>query len=107
MSRTVTKDEVSQAVNSMKPYKTLGPDGYQRTFVKQYWHVVGDDVWKLVKQAFKIGCFDPTISETLIAFIPKVDNQVNLREFRPISLYKIIYKIIQTLYRRHYCPPAE
>jgi hypothetical protein len=69
--RPVTKEEVSAALNSMKPYKAPGPDGFQCIFFKQYWHIVGDDIFHLVKTAFHTGYFDPAISETLILLSPK------------------------------------
>lgn len=45
-------------------------------------------------QAFDRGSFDPSLAETLIALIPKVDCPGNFKEFRPISLCNTIYKII-------------
>ncbi|MCI32183.1 RNA-directed DNA polymerase (Reverse transcriptase), partial [Trifolium medium] len=78
----------------MKPFKAPGSDGFQCIFFKQYWHIVGDDVFKLVKDAFTSGHFDPTISNTLIALIPKVDSPTTFRELRPISLCNIVYKLI-------------
>jgi hypothetical protein len=69
----VTKQEVLAALNSMKLYKAPGPDGFQCIFFKQYWHIVGDDIFHLVQSAFQTGYFDPEISDTLIALIPKTD----------------------------------
>lgn len=54
----------------------------------------GDDIWILVKDAFSTGYFDPVLSETLMALIPKMDNPGNFKEFRQISLCNTIYKII-------------
>lgn len=56
LSKPVSK-EVALALNSIKPYKALGPDGFQGIFFKQYWHVVGEDIWQLVKEAFASGTF--------------------------------------------------
>jgi hypothetical protein len=90
----VTKEEVSAALNSMKPYKAPGPDGLQCIFFNQYWHVVGDDIFRLVKTAFHTGYFDSAISETLIYLISKIDPPTTFKDFRPISLCNIVYKII-------------
>ncbi|MCI14528.1 RNA-directed DNA polymerase (Reverse transcriptase), partial [Trifolium medium] len=90
----VTKEEVSAALNSMKPYKAPDPDGFQCIFFKQYWHIVGDDIFKLVKTAFHTGYFDPAISETLMSLIPKIEPPTSFKDFRPISLCNIVYEII-------------
>ncbi|GAU50504.1 hypothetical protein TSUD_409790 [Trifolium subterraneum] len=92
--RPITKEELSVALNSMKPYKAPGPDGFQCIFFKQYWHIVGDDIFNMVKTAFQSGYFDPAISDTLISLIPKIDPPTSFRDFRPISLCNVVYKII-------------
>jgi len=90
----ITKKEVMISLNSMKPYKAPGPDGFQCIIFKQYWHIVGDDVFNLVQSSFLTGHFDPSISDTLLTFIPKIDHPNTYKDFRPISLCNIIYKII-------------
>ena len=52
------------------------------------------DVWQLVRQSFETRSIDIHLPETLIVHIPKVDHPKHLRNFRPISLCNIIYKII-------------
>lgn len=94
LTKPITKNEVSAALNTMKPYKAPGPDGFHCIFFKQYWHIVGEDVFLLVNNAFQTGYFDPAIADTLIALIPKIDPPQTFRDFRPISLCNIIYKII-------------
>lgn len=48
----------------------------------------------LVAQAFATCSFDPSLTETLIALIPKVDCPGSFREFRVISLCNTLYKLI-------------
>ncbi|GAU42452.1 hypothetical protein TSUD_235210 [Trifolium subterraneum] len=90
--RHVTIEEVYSALNSMKPYKVPGPYGFQCIFFKQYWHIVGD-IFYLVRTAFHTGYFNPAISETLISLILKIDPPTTFKDFRPISLCNIVYKI--------------
>ena len=90
----VTKDEVLYALRGMPSFNSPGADGFQPFFFKQYWHVVGDEVWKVVHDAFLFGSFDPFLAETLIVLIPKEDQPVRMKEFRPISLCNVLYKLI-------------
>jgi len=78
----------------MKPFKAPNSDGFHCIFFKQYWHIVGYDIFNLVKNAFVSGYFDPIISETLIDLIPKVDNPTTFKNLRPIRLCNTVYKII-------------
>jgi hypothetical protein len=94
LTNNITKEEVTQALNQMHPFKAPGPDGFQGIFFKQYWHIIGDDVVRLVSAAFETGSFPPALSETLIALIPKTDCPNNFKEFRPISLCNTVYKLI-------------
>jgi hypothetical protein len=94
LTKPITKNEVFATLNSMKPYKAPGPDGFHCIFFKQYWHIVGDDIFHMVHSAFNTGYFDPEISSTLMALIPKIDSPVTYKDFRPISLCNITYKLI-------------
>lgn len=44
--------------------------------------------------AFRTGASDPRIVETLIVLIPKVDVPTKFKEFRPVSLCTMIYKVL-------------
>ena len=63
-------------------------------YIDRYWNIVGDDIFQFVQSAFQTGYFDPEISNTFIALIPKIDTPNTFKDFRPISLCNIVYKII-------------
>ena len=90
----VTKDEVWNALKFMKAFKSPGPDGFQPFFFKKFWHIVGDDVWLLIRNAFRTSIFDTRLLETLIVLIPKVEVPDRFTHFRPISLCNVTYKLI-------------
>ena len=48
----------------------------------------------MVGDAFVFGQFDPRLAKTLVTLIPKGDNASHLRNFRPISLCNVAYKVI-------------
>ncbi|XP_057733875.1 uncharacterized protein LOC130949067 [Arachis stenosperma] len=94
LTAPVTMEEVRTAVFHMNSFKAPGPDGFQAFFFKEYWEIIGLDVWKMVKQAFSGVTLDPRMLETLLVLIPKVELPVSMKDFRPISLCNVVYKII-------------
>lgn len=49
---------------------------------------------QLVRDAFASGSFEPAVSETLVALIPKIGVPTSFKDLRPISLCNVVYKII-------------
>lgn len=68
LAQSVTMKEVEDALDAIHPYKSLGPDDFQGVFFKFYWHIIRQDVFSLISQAFSTGFFDPAIAETLHCF---------------------------------------
>nr|KYP58073.1 Retrovirus-related Pol polyprotein LINE-1 [Cajanus cajan] len=78
----------------MSPLKAPGPDGFQAFFYKKYWPIVGRDLHNLVQNAFSEGQADQRLLDTNIVLIPKSDNPMHFKDFRPISLCNVAYKVI-------------
>lgn len=78
----------------MKPLKAPGLDGLHAAFFQSHWRIVGPSLFQLVAQFFEEGIFEAQINETLITLIPKVPAPQNIKEFRPISLCTVPYKVI-------------
>ena len=79
---------------SMNSFKVPGPDGFQAFFFKEYWDIVGGEVWYIVRDAFAGGILDLRLVEALVVLIPKTKQPVRMKEFCPISLCNVLYKII-------------
>ena len=63
-------------------------------FSQKYWDIIGRDMVNAVTSFFYTGNLLRAVNETLITLIPKIDNPLNLTQYRPISLCNTTYKII-------------
>ncbi|PPR92692.1 hypothetical protein GOBAR_AA27977 [Gossypium barbadense] len=89
-----TDEEILAAFNQMDPRKAPGIDGLSGVFFRENWEVVGKDILNLCHD-FLNGQKDfSCINETIIVLIPKIKEPTNMFKFRPISLCRVIYKIV-------------
>ncbi|KAL2933222.1 LINE-1 retrotransposable element ORF2 protein [Bienertia sinuspersici] len=89
-----TKEEVKEAMFSIKGDKAPGPDGFGAYFYQDNWHLVGEDVCKAVLDFFENGKLLKEVNCTFLTMIPKVTNPTDVSEFRPIACCNTIYKCI-------------
>ena len=90
----VMLEEIKEALWSMKPYKSPGPDGLHAGFYQWFWLIVGDSVIKEVMKIFVDRKVPDFLNKTLIVLIPKTQGPESIGNYRPISLCNSIYKII-------------
>ncbi|XP_060963958.1 uncharacterized protein LOC115723947 [Cannabis sativa] len=91
--RTISEEEVRNALFQMHPDKSPGPDGMTPAFYQKHWGIVGTDVVKFVRDFFDSGQFPDSINDTHIVLIPKKKNPSQMGDLRPISLCNVIYKV--------------
>jgi hypothetical protein len=53
-----------------------------------------EDVISAVKRFFEEGKMLERVKDTAIVLIPKVQHQETLKDYRPISLCNVIYKVV-------------
>lgn len=85
-----TAEEVLLALNSMSNFKSPGLDGFNSTFFKQYWGIVGAEI----QQVFRTGKLKPAFNHTFIALIPKTASANRMDQYRPIALCNVVFKLI-------------
>jgi hypothetical protein len=79
-------DGVKAAVWDCDSFKSPEPDGVNFGFIKEFWHVLKEDLMRFVSEFHWNGKLSRGINSTFIALIPKVDSPQKLNDFRPISL---------------------
>lgn len=88
-------EEISNALFQIGPLKAPGPDGLSGRFFQRNWQVLKEDVVRAVQEFFfSNGVMAPGVNDTCIVLIPKVPYPETLKDFRPISLCNVIYKVV-------------
>ena len=90
----ISLEEASRALKNMKNGKSPGTDGFTVEFFKVFWKHLGPLVVRSLNEGFRKGELSVTQREGIITCIPKTDKpRDNIKNWRPITLLNIIYKI--------------
>lgn len=87
-------EEISDALFQIGPLKAPGPDGFPSRFYQRNWSCLKVEIIDAVKLFFETGFMPSGVNDTAIVLIPKIAHPISLKDFRPISLCNVIYKIV-------------
>jgi hypothetical protein len=87
-------DEIGDALFQIGPLKAPRVDGFPTRFYQRNWGTIKTEVINAVKLFFLTGRMPSGVNDTAIVLIPKVDHPETMKEFRPISLCTVVYKVI-------------
>ena len=77
----------------MYPHKAPSPDDMPPLFFQQFWTICGEMVTTTILDFLNHGVSPPNFNKTHIVLIPKVKTPKKVTDYRPISLYNVVYKI--------------
>lgn len=87
-------DKVGVALKQMSALKSFGLDGFEAGFYQNHWHTVWEDTCRAILEFLNSGEMSLGLNHTLIALIPKVKSLTTVKEYRPICLSNMLYKLI-------------
>ena len=94
LERMPSKEEIGAALKSCDSSKAPGYDGFNFNFLKKLWEQFEEEICIFISGFFASGNLPPDINQTWVALIPKIDNAVEVKDFRPISMVGCLYKLI-------------
>lgn len=99
-----SEEEIKNAVWDCEGDKSPGPDGFNFTFLKEFWEAIKSEVCSFVREFHLNSKLSKGIPGSFILLIPKKESVQSIKEYRPISLvgclYKILAKILSKRFKR-------
>ncbi|KAF7826284.1 Transposon TX1 uncharacterized 149 kDa protein [Senna tora] len=93
LNKQFTEDECLVALNQMKLDGAPGPDGFNVRFYRKYWDIVKNDVMSMLSSFFHDGSLSDQLNRSYITLIPKTNAPQSFKDFRPICLANVSYKL--------------
>jgi exonuclease III len=94
MERPVALYECKQAIRRLGISKAAGPDGLPAEFYRSFEELVVQDLYNTFLEAHAGGSLPPTMREGDIVLLYKKGDSRDPRNYRPITLLQVDYKIL-------------
>ena len=86
--------EVWAAIRGMNPTSAPGPDGLSVKFFQTFWNMINPEIMAIFDE-FYVGSIDlGRLNYGIICLIPKVPGASDIRQFRPITVINVIFRIL-------------
>ena len=80
-----TMEEVFIALSYLNGDKAPNPDGFSIAFWQFSWGFVKEEIMGFFKEFHENNMFVRSLNSTFIVLVPKNENAVDIKDFRPIS----------------------
>ena len=90
----ITREEIAKALKKMKNNKSPGQDGIVVEFYKTYWNIIGNDLLEVYRHGLQNESLSYSQYLALIVLLYKKGPREDIKNWRPISLLNVDYKIL-------------
>ena len=97
LTRTPPPKEIFQTLRGLPPTKAPGLDGYLVSFFQIHWASLGPSIVQVIQDIFTQLMIPPSWGITNLVLIPKIVHPELITQFRPISLYNTLYKLVSRI----------
>ncbi|GJR61903.1 putative RNA-directed DNA polymerase [Tanacetum coccineum] len=94
LEASISMDEIKDAVWSCSGSKLPGHDGINFNFLRRYWELLKHDVFNAIKHFETSGILARGCNPSFIVLVPKINDPLQMSDYRLISLIGCLYKII-------------
>ncbi|GBG59134.1 hypothetical protein CBR_g32151 [Chara braunii] len=100
LDRPITFEEAKTTLASMAKGKAHGDDGLPVEFYSTFWHVLGEDLVENFNNMLQGGRLPKNACNGIISVLFKKRDKSDIRNWRPISLLNVAYKILAKILAR-------
>jgi hypothetical protein len=101
LTKEYTNEEIKAALFQMGPTKAPGPDGFLALFYQTHWEFLHEEICQAVRSFLDGSPLLEGLCDSVIVLIPKVTNPEHLKNYHPISLCNVLYKIALKVLANH------
>ncbi|KAJ1525858.1 hypothetical protein ONE63_009051 [Megalurothrips usitatus] len=94
----ITEEEVKDSINKAQLNRAPGLDGLPLELYKFFWNQIGRIFMKVIQNFQKTGKLPNSMKKIVVSPIPKKGDRTLLKNWRPIGLINVDYKIISRIY---------
>jgi hypothetical protein len=98
--RPFTIEEVDQALQDTPKSKAPGPDGFTSDFFHHCWPMIRTEVWEILEDSRVTGKVLQALNATFLTLVPKEGHAHQAKQYRPIALCNVIYKLLTKVIAR-------
>ena len=94
LDRPFSHRELAEALGSLNKGKAPGIDGLTPEFYLFFWCELSGPYCEVLAYSLETGCLPRSAQKSVLALLPKSGDKMDIRNWRPISLLTVDYKIL-------------